>query len=102
MRADLICAHCGGRQRGFAGMGANLLCHPDFGMDCYQMVTVYHHPMPCESCAPEPDLRAHVRALTPDGAMVVLSWLATEAGLHPEVAAALERALGCEAETRAK
>ena len=48
------------------------------------------------------DPRSQLRALTPDGAQVVLSWLATEAGLHPEVAAALERALGCEAETRAK
>lgn len=24
------------------------LCHPDVGMDCYRLVTVWHHSIPCD------------------------------------------------------
>ena len=26
------------------------LCHPDDGLDCYRMVTLYHHATPCGQC----------------------------------------------------
>ncbi len=42
------CSHCGGVMRGSAGLtvgGVHYpLCHPDDGMDCYRLVTVYKHP----------------------------------------------------------
>lgn len=47
----LTCKHCGGRQRGYATVGDAKVCHPDDGMDCYRLVTVYGHQMPCETCA---------------------------------------------------
>jgi dCTP deaminase len=46
----LICAHCGREIRGLAAVNDNYLCHPDDGMDCYRLVTVYNHAMPCTSC----------------------------------------------------
>lgn len=45
-----LCAHCGHHLRGSAFAGDAPLCHPDRGQDCYRLVTVYQHPMPCESC----------------------------------------------------
>lgn len=51
-----LCAHC---QRVQAGYGMvtvkdasgtirdQPLCHPDQGLDCYRLVTIYRHPMPC-------------------------------------------------------
>lgn len=42
------CAHCGGPQVGFASVNLAPLCHPDYGLDCYRLVTVYGHLMPCE------------------------------------------------------
>lgn len=50
------CGHCCEPLRGYAsayraGSGQSVpLCHPDDGMDCYRLVTVYRHPMPCRSC----------------------------------------------------
>ena len=52
------CGHCGQRQlgalnhydRGGATADGTPLCHPDFGMECYRLVTVYHHPTPCPEC----------------------------------------------------
>lgn len=48
------CAHCGNPMQGSAGLTlANThyyLCHPDTGMDCYRLVTVFQHPVsncPC-------------------------------------------------------
>jgi len=44
------CAHCGRPTRGFASMDEAWLCHPDDGLDCYRLVTVYHHTTPCGLC----------------------------------------------------
>ncbi len=50
----MICSHCGGVMRGSAGLSLDgvhhPLCHPDTGMDCYRLVTVFKHPVtgcPC-------------------------------------------------------
>lgn len=40
-----LCGHCGNPQRGYSTHESKPLCHPDDGMDCYQLVTVYGHPM---------------------------------------------------------
>lgn len=44
-----ICDHCGKPQRGSAGMSRGgedyVLCHPDDGLDCYHLVTVYGEPI---------------------------------------------------------
>jgi hypothetical protein len=47
--ASSVCAHCGLPQRGsaavtVAGVTYNL-CHPDIGLDCYHLVTVYKEPI---------------------------------------------------------
>jgi hypothetical protein len=51
-RTARLCGHCSQPQRGFASVtyaGAPMpLCHPDDGPDCYRLVTVYHHPTPCD------------------------------------------------------
>lgn len=43
------CDHCGREQRGYAHLyreGKNYaLCHPDEGLDCYRLVTVYGEPI---------------------------------------------------------
>lgn len=45
------CVHCGGELRGYAGVETGLICHPDtLGLDCYRLVTVYHHETPCFAC----------------------------------------------------
>ena len=46
----MICAHCGHRVRGSASYNGLPLCHPDEGMDCYHLVTVWGHKMPCDPC----------------------------------------------------
>jgi hypothetical protein len=43
-----ICGHCGGPQRGYATVNRTPLCHPDTGLDCYSLVTISGHPMPCD------------------------------------------------------
>lgn len=43
-----ICAHCTRPMRGYATVGGDYLCHPDVGLDCYRLVTIYDHPMPCQ------------------------------------------------------
>lgn len=48
--AKRICRHCGTKARGYADVGGPV-CHPDAGMDCYRLVTVYGHPMPCTPCS---------------------------------------------------
>lgn len=52
MTAIRTCAHClktiHGPSSGSVGDGS--VCHPDNGMDCYRLVTVYQHPMPCPTC----------------------------------------------------
>lgn len=47
MGATVDCAHCLGPQVGSASVAGQSLCHPDGGLDCYRLVTVYHHDMPC-------------------------------------------------------
>lgn len=46
------CGHCQGPQIGhsnvFEGKQRVPLCHPDYGMDCYHLVTVYRHSIPCD------------------------------------------------------
>lgn len=52
------CAHCGRQMNNFAGgsskVGGNNTCHPNAKdrPDCYRLVTVYKHEMPCthKSC----------------------------------------------------
>ncbi len=44
-----VCAHCSGVLRGFGSVNGLPLCHPDNGMDCYHLVTLYRHEMPCET-----------------------------------------------------
>lgn len=41
------CGHCGMPIVGYASVDGRHLCHPDSGMDCYRLVSVYHHDMPC-------------------------------------------------------
>lgn len=48
-----LCAHCAQPMRGYATVGPQYLCHPDDGIDCYKMVTVYRHPTPCAACTTE-------------------------------------------------
>jgi hypothetical protein len=50
---DKTCAHCGGPQIGFSsvfdsGGHRRPLCHPSRGMDCYRLVIIYGHEMPCD------------------------------------------------------
>lgn len=42
------CAHCLHDMRGFASVGDDYLCHPDVGLDCYRLVTVHGHELPCQ------------------------------------------------------
>ncbi len=42
-----ICGHCSRPMRGSASLNDTALCHPDDGMDCYRLVTIYKHEMPC-------------------------------------------------------
>jgi hypothetical protein len=42
-----ICGHCQRPMRGHASTGGVWLCHPDDGMDCYTLVTLYGHGAPC-------------------------------------------------------
>lgn len=45
------CAHCGLPERvGYSVVKGRYLCHTDEGLDCYRLVTVYGHLMPCMSC----------------------------------------------------
>jgi hypothetical protein len=48
------CSHCGLTQQGYASLSTDgiqyPLCHPDDGMDCYRLVTVYRHAH--DGCAP--------------------------------------------------
>ena len=50
MKEPLICGHCLRDQRGYATMNGMPLCHPDEGMDCYHLVTVWGHDFRCEYC----------------------------------------------------
>jgi hypothetical protein len=52
---EIICAHCRRPQQGLAGVSLSgiyyPLCHPDEGLDCYRLVTVYRHALnQCRRC----------------------------------------------------
>lgn len=53
-----LCGHCGLSLRGYASSGDDKLCHPDTGMDCYKLVTLYKHEFDCE----DPKCLASIRA----------------------------------------
>lgn len=51
------CGHCGASdvgtlRAGYASVGMEPVCHPYVGdrPDCYRLVTIYGHPMPCADC----------------------------------------------------
>lgn len=50
MIGEKRCSHCGFGMLGYASVGLDFLCHPDAGIDCYRLVTVYHHESPCQTC----------------------------------------------------
>jgi hypothetical protein len=50
MMLEGICAHCHGIMRGLASVGPEPVCHPDSGLDCYRLVTVYRHGLHCHTC----------------------------------------------------
>lgn len=44
--AEFPCAHCGRvSDRLEAMVNDRWVCHPDTGMDCYRLVTVWHEPI---------------------------------------------------------
>ncbi len=52
-----LCAHCGRddvgtAEGGYAAVRGQWLCHPNESgrPDCYTLVTVYKHGMPCPAC----------------------------------------------------
>lgn len=56
-RSFSACGHCGATdvgtfEGGYGSVGRADLCHPNESgrPDCYHLVTVYHHPMPCSAC----------------------------------------------------
>lgn len=57
IRAETTCGHCGAGdvgsiEAGYSVLGDAYLCHPNERgrPDCYRLVTVYHHEMPCTPC----------------------------------------------------
>lgn len=50
---EQTCGHCGRVQDGYAAVGNVPLCHPDTGMDCFKLVTLYGHGAPCGMCKPD-------------------------------------------------
>ncbi len=45
-----VCAHCQQSAQGYATVGGDRVCHVDNMMDCYRLVTLYRHPLPCPDC----------------------------------------------------
>lgn len=45
------CGHCTHPMLGVASAKGHDLCHPDGNIDCYRLVTVYGHPIPCKPCS---------------------------------------------------
>ena len=56
------CGHCRREPLGFAEIRDQRVCHPDYGIDCYRLVLVYGHPMPCQACC---DARALLDNMDP-------------------------------------
>lgn len=48
MTAQPNCAHCQQPITGYGTVNDAILCHPDVGLDCYHLVTLYRHDTPCE------------------------------------------------------
>lgn len=42
------CWHCGSPRRGYATAAGMPLCHDDTGPNCYRLVMIHNHPMPCD------------------------------------------------------
>lgn len=58
MSAVPTCAHCQETIEGppatiWRGGPTHYLHHEDGHLDCYHVVTVYRHPMPCRWCDPQ-------------------------------------------------
>lgn len=58
MNGTPLCSHCLRPMAGFASLNDDPLCHPDEGIDCYHLVTVYKHEMPCTSCRENERIKA--------------------------------------------
>jgi hypothetical protein len=43
--SDRACAHCGKVGETYGQLNSSPLCHPNVGMDCYRLVTIYHEPI---------------------------------------------------------
>lgn len=54
MPEEVRCEHCSGIALGYATVTfdgkAYRVCHPDTGLDCYKLVTVYGHGRWCFAC----------------------------------------------------
>lgn len=64
-----VCAHCGQPARGMAHVGDDRLCHPDSGMDCYHLVTVWGHQRTgaletCSKCISDKAERSRIMGLS--------------------------------------
>jgi hypothetical protein len=46
------CAHCMRPALTPLAIGKYQLCHPPYGLDCYELVTIAKHGMPCNWCMP--------------------------------------------------
>lgn len=67
-----ICGHCGKPVKGHASAAKEWLCHPDEGVDCYRLVTVYDHPADakgdCDQCkSPRRFDQLRFQTLAPEG-----------------------------------
>lgn len=60
-----ICGHCLGPVRGWSTVHGTPLCHPNGGLDCYRLVTVYGHALDCASCRVDSVVRLHNEAYHP-------------------------------------
>ena len=76
---------------GYAFLNDTALCHPDEGMDCYHLATVYRHPLPCRDCIQAP-ARAVTAALLPIVQYVSRGRGYVDVERYPDAAA--RRALG--------
>lgn len=65
----MTCSHCGLALRGYGSVDSAPLCHPEVGMDCYRLVSVYRHPTPCTIpyCVSSAGLRSNRDAEMNDG-----------------------------------
>lgn len=54
MSEEIRCEHCTGVVLGYATVyfdgKSYSVCHPNTGLDCYKLVTLYHHGSQCYCC----------------------------------------------------